>query len=600
MHDVQKQRASMPTEATTLCFHTRDAVERDDSRMTFELPADRLRTAASKVALASCEFPMVQWTVEEDWQLLWLNEGVRLAAGAALRVAARGPGEPEPEQPATLQLPGRLIPVVRCTSGSAGELVVELAQPHGLWADGTPSPALARARLVGGGDVPLGQACCARPISAVSFGVTPGRKEGAAPTHLYVGAAESPAQLCAWLQHAGRGAVPGVSLRFAYDAAEDRVRMSAVAEPGTLVRVLPDPLACMLGLATAPVRVGADGRAAWPCEPTRLWDHAALPPGFYAPCHRPMCTGQPLRLPAELEAAANRLYFPLVGQDRPPHTLIFADAAGRTLTAQVPPGRYAPDTLCAHLEAAMNAAAAAAGSADLAFTVTHEDDRFGFACERRVADRVVPARFSLLFHHPLCFDPARLGFAPQPLAGSDTYLAAQQVHVPRGTDGRPLANVLRVSEVGPQKRFRFHAAGPPPMVGAVLGGAGGGSLAVRTHVNGQPYAHGYRAGDVVALAPSPGHEGVGTPTAATLPVELSCVVLAADPDPCVLHLAAPAIPGLRDAGTAVAVLGSLEPWNLCMCKPRSLPAPMLGFPPRAVQWGIDGSVGSCRAAPAAL
>ena len=305
-----------------------------------------------------------------------------------------------------------------------------------------------------------------------------------------------------------------------------------------------------------------------------------------------MCTGQPLRLPAELEAAANRLYFPLVGQDRPPHTLIFADAAGRTLTAQVPPGRYAPDTLCAHLEAAMNAAAAAAGSADLAFTVTHEDDplRLRVRAPRRRPRRPRPLQPAL--PPPALFRPRAPRLRTATPRRSDTYLAAQQVHVPRGTDGRPLANVLRVSEVGPQKRFRFHAAGPPPMVGAVLGGAGGGSLAVRTHVNGQPYAHGYRAGDVVALAPSPGHEGVGTPTAATLPVELSCVVLAADPDPCVLHLAAPAIPGLRDAGTAVAVLGSLEPWNLCMCKPRSLPAPMLGFPPRAVQWGIDGSVGS--------
>ena len=568
----------MPTEVATLCFHTRDAVARDDSRLTFELPADRLRTPAAKVALASCEFPMVQWTVEADWQRLWLNEGVRLAPGAALRVAARAPGEPEPDQPATLQLPGRLLPVARAAPARGGELVVECAQPHGLWApDGTPSPALARARLVGGhGDVPLAQAC-ARPLSAVAFALAPGPWGGAAPTHVHVGAAASPAELCVWLQHAGRGAVPGVALRCAYDAAEDRVRLSAVAEPGTLVRVLPDPLACALGLGTAPVRVGADGRALGPCEPTRLWDHAALPPGFYAPCHRPMCTGQPLRLPAELEAAANRLYFPLVPADRPPHALVFADAAGRTLTAQVPPGRYAPDTLCAHLEAAMNAAAAGAGSADLAFTVTHEDDRFAFACERRVAGRVVPARFSILFHHPLCLDAARLGFAPQPLAGADAYVATDEVHVPRGTDGRPVANVLRVSEIGPQKRFRFHAAGPPPMAGAVLAG-GGGNLAVRTHVNGQPYAHGYRAGDVVALAPSPGHEGVGAPTVAALPAELSCVVLAGDADPCVLHLAAPAIPGLRDAGTCVAVLGSVEPWNLCLCKPRSLPAAMLGFP----------------------
>ena len=40
----------MPTtEVHTICFHTRDAVERDDSSLTFEMPG--LRTGAAKVAL---------------------------------------------------------------------------------------------------------------------------------------------------------------------------------------------------------------------------------------------------------------------------------------------------------------------------------------------------------------------------------------------------------------------------------------------------------------------------------------------------------------------------------------------------------------------
>ena len=37
----------MPTEVTTLCFHTRDAASRDDSTLTFEMPSHRLRTAAA-------------------------------------------------------------------------------------------------------------------------------------------------------------------------------------------------------------------------------------------------------------------------------------------------------------------------------------------------------------------------------------------------------------------------------------------------------------------------------------------------------------------------------------------------------------------------
>ena len=48
-----------------MCFHTRDAIVREDASFTFRLPGNRLRNDAMKVALASCEFPMVQWTVEE-------------------------------------------------------------------------------------------------------------------------------------------------------------------------------------------------------------------------------------------------------------------------------------------------------------------------------------------------------------------------------------------------------------------------------------------------------------------------------------------------------------------------------------------------------
>ena len=67
----------MPTEVHTICFHTRDAVERDDSKMVFEMPSNRVRDSALKVALGSVEFPMVQRTIEPEWGRLYLNEGLR-------------------------------------------------------------------------------------------------------------------------------------------------------------------------------------------------------------------------------------------------------------------------------------------------------------------------------------------------------------------------------------------------------------------------------------------------------------------------------------------------------------------------------------------
>ena len=163
----------MPTEVATLCFHTRDAVARDDSSLTFEMPSNRLRTAAAKVALASCEFPMVQHTIEPDWNRLWLNEGVRLAPDACvLDVVVRHPGEPEPQAPVRLRLPPRLNRAACAWKG--GRLVVECAAPHGLFSEHTRQPlraAMQEARVLGGagGDVALGVALAEGKLEYLSF-----------------------------------------------------------------------------------------------------------------------------------------------------------------------------------------------------------------------------------------------------------------------------------------------------------------------------------------------------------------------------------------------------------------------------------------------
>jgi len=619
----------MPTEMTTLCFHTRDAVERDDSRLTFDLPSERLRTAAVKVALASCEFPLVQWTVEEDWNRLWLCEGVCLQGEArTLQVVAQAADAPEEEtvmEPVAIVLPPRLNAVVSVRAGADGTTVCECAVAHGLWgaATGARLPTArgggGGARIVGArtGDVSLADAAYVSPTAfALSAGdvVGPSDVATSGALHVFTPPPPSPAHLCEWLTAAARGALAahGVTLAFAYDAASDRVLVRATSDaPGARLRVLPGPLARLLGLSTAPLRLraerglsaGGGGGAVLPSEPTALWDYVEVPPGFYAPCHRPMCTGQPLRFGAELEAAVNRLYFPLAGADRlppgasTPHALVFTEPGGRTVTCSVPCGRFgAPALLAAYLEAEMTTVAASV-TPGVSFSVAHEDERYVFACERRdpTSGRVAPARFGLLFHHPLSLDPARLGFAAQPLAGEHTYVAPERTRAPVAS------NVLRVSEMGAQKRFRLHATHPPPMI-AVVHGLEGGALRLRTYVNRLPFAHGFRTGDVVRLSASgdapyvdaTGEEREASATTARVPLECSCVVdvaAAGDAaDPCVLRLRAPSLAGLADPGTCVQVACDVVPWNVCFAKPRSLPAALVGFPERAVLWGRDGSV----------
>ena len=98
----------MPTEVMTMCFHTRDAVVRDDASFTFRLPGNRLRNDAMKVALASCEFPMVQWTVEEEWNRLYMNEGIGLTPETQVVEVLRNGASV-----GSVHLPLRVNPIVR-------------------------------------------------------------------------------------------------------------------------------------------------------------------------------------------------------------------------------------------------------------------------------------------------------------------------------------------------------------------------------------------------------------------------------------------------------------------------------------------------------
>ena len=609
----------MGGDVLTMCFHTRDAVERDDSSMTFELPADRLRTEALRVALASCEFPMVQYTVEEDWNRLYAAEGVRLdgeGEGArALRLALDG-------EELELLLPARLA---GCTCTWRGQrLVVDCDCAHGLFSEATGRANAAAVEDAGvhllgdaAGDLvarSCGELEYVSPRSFAFVGEARALSAAQGARFVHVPTCASPARLCEWLTHAARGVRKGVRIAFRYDARADRVLLTANADEGAAARleVRATALSRRLGLSSAPLELsapgGGGGLATLPSEPTDLWGFAEVPPGFYGPCHRSMCTGAPLRIGDELESAANRRYFaigkpPAGGASAiSPHALVFSDPSGRAHSCAIPCGRYSAAQLCQLLEQAMTEAVRPA-LPELSFSVDHAEGRFAFACERRLPSGLVePAPFGLLFHHPLSIDGARLGFGAQPLAGQDTYVAPR-----RTAHAGAWRNVLRVGDVPGQKRFALHGAAPPSMVAVVAEGSSRGLLVLRTHVNGLPFAHGLAAGDVVSLGrcgrsalldPADGAEVPTEPVSAQWPAgALSAVVAAAEAADSVLTLRvhAPSLEGLAETGRCLQVACRAEPWSLCFArKPRSLPAHLMGFPERAVLWGADGSVGDAR------
>ena len=316
-----------------------------------------------------------------------------------------------------------------------------------------------------------------------------------------------------------------------------------------------------------------------------------------------MCVGQPLRFASEVEASWNRLYFPIVKVGEASHRIVFSDPNGRIYTCGIPPGRYTPQSACAHLSSAMTSAVHQVDETVEYCVRRTDDDRFAFECKVSGS----PAVFSILFHHPLSVDAGRFGFPAQPLAGRDSYVAPTPTHMPER-----MCNVLRVSEVAAQCKFRFHATMHPPMIAVVTSRRGSsGVVCVKTYVNRQPFAHGLHDGHVVqicncgdATVVSPQKDDDGdagettvAATAAAIPSGCSCIVENDGDvsDPTLLTLRVPALRGLSDEGTCFQITTpSPEPWNMCLCRPGTIPAHVMGFPERSIQCDVDGSVADAR------
>lgn len=609
----------------TICFHTRHAAERRGNRFVFELPLHRLRDPATRVNLGSVEFPMVQRTVEKAWNRFYLGGSFSMGAGDnVLRLVFRPPQSVDPMEPAQLCLPLRLNRVTR-VAAEGGGAVVHFEHAHHLYS--ASGGCLVGAMVKMGCDVRL-VACPDHDVSIALAhrdkrlayrtstsifvaGVTPESVRGG---WLYTSPVPSPKHLCELLTFAAQGLQlhqdqelgDCADLRFTYDHAADGVSLTLRNGKGGMLRVLPTPLSERLGLCTLAV-VPDEVCYRLPVSPTReVWDFVELPCGVYAPCHRPMCAGQPMRLTNELEAAVNRFYFPLASPNDPrlqacphtPHMVVFTDPWGATRTCPIPCGKHHPDTLCRLLEAGM---VKACERDDVMFAVDHENDRFTFSCERRHGDLVEPAVFALLFHHPMSTESSRFGFAAQPLFGESSYTAptATRNACP---GGRAFTSLLRVQDQAAQKTFRFHAT-PIPVMHAVIRAYTEGHCIVHTFVNELPYASGLKQGDVIEVTPCT--ESVQTlersdegewdkvehqPSRKSAGTAVVMSTKAANPCELVLRMG-----GERPAvDTYVCLTPALEPWSLCFspAMPRGMDASMLGFPPSARMWGVHGSVES--------
>jgi hypothetical protein len=568
------------------------------------MPSGRLREDAVKVALASCEFPMVQWTIEPEWNRIWINEGVRLTQeNNYIDIVKQVPGDAKQGSPFRIRIPPRFNRVRKAVV-KTGRVHVECEFEHGFF-----DQEMKDVRIIGGigGDIPVSTLRVETDTCFSMFVVAGLIHFIDSACTIYVPTIPSPGKLCAFLTN-GSKFMSGLRLTFRYDTANDKVNVTGCVDViNTVCQILPSPLAHMCGLSTTPLRFETNS-VNWPCESTHLWDYAEIQPGFYSPCHRPMCVGQPLRFGTELEMAVNRLYFPLGGGNatsgdaKGDHLLVFTDPNGNNLTCTIPPGRYSAITLSRLLEDEMTSTARQFDN-KISFSVQHnEKNKFVFSCERQNQGGYSPANFSLLFHHPFCIDPTRIGFSTQPLSGSHTYVApiSTRPTCVESKGSRVVSNLLRVGDISSQKRFRIHATPVPAILGVVIDQNPSTSdnkiLSVSTFVNGIPFAHGFQLNDTVCILSQSAQivciKGVDMEvmdTTASLPQECTCIVDSSQ-NPCVLNLIPPYLSELWNTGSCIRILGEVQPFNINFCKPVSIPPHLMGFRKGVVQWGIDGSI----------
>lgn len=434
-----------------VALRSADAVAVDGSEYTFDL---RRRIPATRLQLASIEWPLSQPPVRAGRTRLYMHDGVRLGSQTLVVECA--------ERATTVVLP---LDGTRATVGADG--IVTCDARHGLWrADGTW--AADRVSLIC--DTASGRLVLtpdnAECIDATRFRVA---HVGAGAAELSVAAWESMDHLCAYLTRR-----LGAPYRLEYDASADACALAA-----------PHRVTCRGDLARELGLEGASG-----CDRvsgTRVGKGAIIevPVGWYAPAHRPTVCGTPPRLAAELERQINRFDLPAKA------LLFFRDPLGVPCRAEFAPGRYTRQSLAAALAAALRSASSTAFR-DRGGTFDASALSCGFEVRARWSE-AAPPTWTLDFTNAESLDAARLGFLPQVYASSTVYHST----LPRGD----LHTLVRVEEVTARKRFVFHTPLPPPTRATCEPLRDGCfELRTRSECGASPHSAGLRASDVVAVA----------------------------------------------------------------------------------------------------
>jgi hypothetical protein len=452
-----------------------------------------------ELQLCAIELPLCQYTIEDDWNRIYMNEGfafrtdnervLSLSFPTQISTSSSGCGSTEcaasdVSLPASttrsLLLPLTLNPIVSIT-GSDLTGLTDLSRPvfttlyeHGL------SPSILSAWSLFGGTIQLiAVGGGLSPTETVLNGHNAERVEILSPTmfrlnlatplssfpminpdtssgfygYLYASPIPSPDFLATILSRAIES-ITNSQIHLAF--CNDRFVLQGNALPGSLL--LDTCLSRFLGFNTNQVLVPLPK-----CVKTNAISNGNL---RRIQCFRiPTC--QPFSPPcdflclnvnnysadsmaSELNLQLNRFYFdpgcpPLPNPPVSSEIFVWNDACGVCHSVNIPFGQYTPDSLADFLQESMNAEAA--GSADV-YQVTFVNNRFEFSSNDN-------SPFSLEFNQTSASSLAtRLGFFRLSYRGCSFYRSEMTICY------WPHQNIYTVLNNPSQSRFIFHAAAP--------------------------------------------------------------------------------------------------------------------------------------------
>lgn len=567
------------------------------------------RMPVQQMYLGSIELPLSQWTIEEDWQNLYFDEGIRIVVNDAADLELRTLRLQIGNMITEAILPIWLNAIIDVDDTDPTKPIFTTMMPHALdlrdqWTFdpivliSTPltDPALVELTGTNPNLIILSdtefQLCSVVPVPWVASDGIFG--------YVHAPTVPDPTTLAQIITRAF--AVDGVSVDVTFDPDTNCFVLSFSSnEPVTLFNTGCHTLAHLLGFGFASMCLSGTGQENTSLVLQQGGSNVNSPMPFAQPdgacssiagpftsataaqdrtivgSYKYNCASRATLVPGNYTAAGlgtevsmqmNRFWLDPGCGMAPDQHFIFSNACGACIDVVVPPGMWSPDTLAQFLESRMTALNALGTVFEVTWSLA--DDQFCFTS-------VDGSPFGLEFDDANNTIAWRIGFDSICYRGSNSYKSTRPLNVPvLGCGGttmpdRYTSNVYVPVVRTAQRRFEFSVCSNRCMPG-VLDDNGDGTATIVTTI-----AHGYQPEDVIVLTQP-------------LPTHKLRVVEVVDGFTFIVEIGSAPLVGVM--GENVCVCNTAEPMlNLYFAPgtgPDIIRPCIMGFGDTAAQWSLDG------------